>query len=286
MRKSFLIVTGLFLITCNNTMKATANTVTTTPPISIASGSAILNSENNFNIDNLKDFVSEHFNIDEKTGKESILETKGKRLKAYTTKKMYVKANVHIRKKPTKKSKSFTILPLGKKITVVNGKKKKWTKIEYKGKFAYVNSKYVCSKKPKIIKVKSVKLIGLSQVQKNRAYTIANICIKEWKRYGVLPSTAISQAMVESTLGKHCRGYNLWGIKSGSVRYSSLENGVYAYLRVINNGCYGTAPFTKNSSSQIRKILSGGYCVPVGNYYKNATWIVNKYKLKKFDKMI
>ena len=81
MRKSFLIVTGLFLITCNNTMKATANTVTTTPPISIASGSAILNSENNFNIDNLKDFVSEHFNIDEKTGKESILETKGKGFK-------------------------------------------------------------------------------------------------------------------------------------------------------------------------------------------------------------
>ena len=39
MRKSFLIVTGLFLITCNNTMKATANTVTTTPPILIASRS-------------------------------------------------------------------------------------------------------------------------------------------------------------------------------------------------------------------------------------------------------
>lgn len=286
MGKSFLIVAGLFLITCNNAMKATANTVTTTPAISIASGSAILNSENNFNIDNLEDFVSKHFNIDEKTRKESILETKGKGLKAYTTKKMYVKANVHIRKKPTKKSKSFTILPLGKKITVVNCKKKKWKKIEYKGKFAYINSKYVCSKKPKIIKVRSVKLSGLSQAQKNIAYTIANICIKEWKNYGVLPSTAISQAMVESTLGKRCRGYNLWGIKSGGVRYGSLENGVYAYLRVINNACYGTAPFTKNSSSQIRKILNGGYCVPVGNYYKNATWIVNKYNLKKFDKMI
>ena len=286
MRRKFLIVAGLFLITCNNTMKATANTVTTTPVISIASGSVISKSEYSSNIDNLKDFVSERFDVDKNSEKESVLETKVKGLKAYTTKKMYVRTNVHLRKKPTKKSKSLTVLPLGKKITVVNGKKKKWTKVEYKGKFGYVNSKYICSKKPKIIKVKSVKLIGLSQVQKNRAYTIANICIKEWKRYGVLPSTAISQAMVESTLGKHCRGYNLWGIKSGSVRYSSLENGVYAYLRVINNGCYGTAPFTKNSSSQIRKILNGGYCVPVGNYYKNATWIVNKYKLKKFDKMI
>lgn len=262
-------------------MKVTANTVTTTPSISIAS-----NSEHTSNIDNLKDFVSERFDVDKNPEKESILETKVKGLTAYTTKKMYVKARVHIRKKPTKKSKSITILPLGKKITVVNGKKKKWTKVEYKGKFGYVNSKYICSKKPKIIKIKSVKLIGLSQAQKNRAYTIANICIKEWKRYGVLPSTAISQAMVESTLGKHCRGYNLWGIKSGAVRYTSLENGVYAYLRVINNGNYGTAPFTRSSSSQIRKILNGGYCVPVANYYKNATWIVNKYGLKRFDKMI
>lgn len=285
MRKSFLIVAGLFLITCNNTTKATANTITTSP-ISIASGSVISKSEYTSSIDNIKDFVSERFDVDKNSEKESVLETKVKGLKAYITKKMYVKANVHIRKKPIKKSKSLTVLPLGKKITVVNGKKKKWTKVEYKGKFGYVNSKYICSKKPKIIKVKSVKLIGLSQAQKNRAYTIANICIKEWKRYGVLPSTAISQAMVESTLGKHCRGYNLWGIKSGSVSYSSLEAGVYAYMRVINNGCYGTAPFTRSSSSQIRKILNGGYCVPIGNYYKNATWIVNKYKLKKFDKMI
>lgn len=285
MRRKFLIVAGLFLITCNHTTKATANTFTI-PPISIASGSVISKSEYTSSIDNIKDFVSERFDVDKNPEKESILETKVKGLKAYTTKKMYVKANVHIRKKPTKKSKSLTVLPLGKKITVVNGKKKKWTKVEYKGKFGYVNSKYICSKKPKIIKVKSVKLIGLSQAQKNRAYTIANICIKEWKRYGVLPSTAISQAMVESTLGKHCRGYNLWGIKSGSVNYSSLEAGVYAYMRVINNGCYGTAPFTRSSSSQIRKILNGGYCVPVGNYYKNATWIVNKYGLKRFDKII
>ena len=149
MRRKFLIVAGLFLITCNNTTKVTANTVITTPPISIASGSVISKSEYTSNIDNLKDFVAERFDVDKNSEKESVLETKVKGLKAYTTKKMYVKACVHIRKKPTKKSKSIAILPLGKKITVVNGKKKKWTKVEYKGKFAYVNSKYICSKKPK-----------------------------------------------------------------------------------------------------------------------------------------
>lgn len=281
MRKQILIVTGLFLITCNST-KVTANTITTAPPfdISITTGSAISTIQDNQS--KVEDFISDCVNDDNK----NILEVKEEGVKAYTIKKMYVKTNVHIRKKPKKKSKSLAVLPMGKKISVVNGKKKKWTKIEYKGNFGYVNSQYICKSKPKILKVKSIKLKGLSKAQKSRVYTIANICIKEWKKYGVLPSTAISQAMVESTLGKHCRGYNLWGIKSGAVTYRSLEHGTYSYLKVINNGYYGTAPFTKNSSSQIRKILNGGYCVPVGNYYKNATWIVNKYELKRFDKLI
>ena len=92
--------------------------------------------------------------------------------------------------------------------------------------------------------------------------------------------------MVESTLGKHCSGNNLWGIASGAISYDSLESGVYGYLKVINNGCYGSAPFTRDSSSQINKILSGGYCVPVGEYYENATWIIDHYGLERFDALI
>lgn len=115
---------------------------------------------------------------------------------------------------------------------------------------------------------------------------MAEICIKEWKKYGVLPSVCIAQAMQESTLGKYCSPNNLWQIKSGAVSYGSLEDGVYAYLRVINNGCYGTAPFTKNASSQISKILAGGYCTPVGDYYSNVMWIINKYGLERFDSLI
>lgn len=86
MRRKFLIVAGLFLITCNHTTKATANTFTI-PPISIVSGSVISKSEYTSNIDNLKDFVSERFEVDKNSEKESILETKVKGLKAYTTKK-------------------------------------------------------------------------------------------------------------------------------------------------------------------------------------------------------
>lgn len=87
MRRKFLIVVGLFLITCNNTTKATANTVTTISPISIASGSVISKSEYTSSIDNIKDFVSERFDVDKNSEKEFVLETKVKGLKAYTTKK-------------------------------------------------------------------------------------------------------------------------------------------------------------------------------------------------------
>ena len=118
----------------------------------------------------------------------------------------------------------------------------------------YIKTEYLSKTQPLYTRVRSVKLHGLSEAQKQRAYTIAEITVKEWKKYGVLPSVAIAQAMQESTLGEYCSGNNLWGICSGAVHYDSLESGVYGYLRVINNGCYGSAPFTKDASSQIKVI--------------------------------
>ena len=163
---------------------------------------------------------------------------------------------------------------------------KSWQEIEYKGKIRYICTDYLTKHKPKATNITNIKLHGLSTNQQQRAYTIAKVCIKEWKNYGVLPSVAIAQAMQESTLGKHCSGNNLWGICSGAVYYDSLESGVYGYLKVINNGCYGSAPFTRDASSQISKILDGGYCVPVGNYYSNVMWIINKYDLERFDSCV
>lgn len=119
--------------------------------------------------------------------------------------------------------------------------------------------------------------------QQRNADRIAEVCIKEWETYGVLPSIAIAQAFIESTLGDHCRGYNLWGIRSGAVTYSSLENGIYGYLKVINNGYYPNAPFQTDYKAQIRKILDGGYCQPEGAYYSKALWTVREYNLTKYD---
>lgn len=217
----------------------------------------------------------------------NVLEDVDSGIIVHTETNMYTTTDVHIRKKKTRNSKSIKIINGGKKLTITDyDHDHKWQEVEYKNIVGYIKTEYLSKTQPLYTRVRSVKLHGLSEVQKQRAYTIAEISIKEWDKYGVLPSVAIAQAMQESTLGKHCSGNNLWGIASGAISYSSLENGVYGYLHVINNGCYGTAPFAKNASSQISKILAGGYCTPVGDYYNDVMWIINHYGLERFDQMI
>ena len=95
---------------------------------------------------------------------------------------------------------------------------------------------------------------ALTKDQWDRADTIAEIASDSYEEYGVLPSIAIAQAFIESTLGECCSGNNLWGINSGAESYSSLEDGVVRYLNVINNGCYDDALYERNYRSQIRKL--------------------------------
>ena len=127
---------------------------------------------------------------------------------------------------------------------------------------------------------------ALSRQQWQRADVIAEVAAENWSEYGVLPSVAVAQAFVESTLGKHCSGNNLWGIRSGAESYPSLESGVMRYLRVINNGCYPGAPYERSYSTQLRRILDGGYCEPEGSYYDDAIWGIEHYNFDKYDKMI
>lgn len=221
---------------------------------------------------------------------ENVLEDTDSGILIHVLSNMYAKSDVRIRSQKSTDSKIVDVLKFGKPITVLNyDPQKSWQEVEYKGKIRYICTDYLTKHKPKFANITNIKLHGLSTVQQQRAYTIAKVCIKEWKNYGVLPSVAIAQAMQESTLGEYCYGNNLWGIltrKGTLVCYSSLESGVYGYLRVINNGCYGSAPFTRNPSIQISKILAGGYCVPVGDYHNNVMWIINKYGLERFDSLI
>lgn len=207
----------------------------------------------------------------------------------YTTR--YTKANLNIRKKPNKTSKIVGVLAQGDKVNFIKEINNKWSQIFYNGKTYYVYTKYLTDKKPPILNIKEVakKIRNFDDPnQQKNAETIARICVENWEKYGCLPSVAIAQAFVESTLGKHCPSgsNNLWGICSGAVSYSSIEDGVYGYMRVINNGYYKGAPHCKDYSTQISRILAGGYCTPVGDYYSNAIWTIEHYQLYEYDKLV
>ena len=131
----------------------------------------------------------------------------------------------------------------------------------------------------------------LTSSQKKNADLIAEIAIENWDTYGVLPSVAVTQAFIESTLGDHCRGNNLWGICSGAVQYGSVKEGAIAYLKVINNGYYKNAPFKKNYKTQLHNILydkngNDVYCQPAGNYYNDALWAIKTYQFDKYDEKL
>lgn len=127
---------------------------------------------------------------------------------------------------------------------------------------------------------------NFSKSQDKNAQRIAKVVADNWEKYGCLPSVAIAQAFIESTLGEHCTGYNLWGIRSGAEQYDSLDDGIYRYMRVINNGYYEGAPFCKDYKKQIRRILDGGYCTPEGEYYNNVIWTIQAYGLYRYDEQM
>lgn len=134
--------------------------------------------------------------------------------------------------------------------------------------------------------VQNVHAREFTEKQQKIADELTSVCIDSWDEYGVLPSTCIAQAFVESTLGEHCSGNNLWGIRSGAEKYETLEKGTLRYLEVINNGYYKNAPFEKNYKKQIKAILDGGYCQPVGDYYSNAMWAIENYNILKYNEKL
>ena len=129
---------------------------------------------------------------------------------------------------------------------------------------------------------------ALSKEQQKRMDTIYNIVSteKNWKTYGSLPSVCMAQAYVESGIGIAGRKNNLWGLGAGRSSYSTLKQGVYAYMQCINKSYYTRygATDTKSWKKQIRAILKGGYCVPAGGYYSEVARVVKLLDLEKYDK--
>ena len=133
--------------------------------------------------------------------------------------------------------------------------------------------------------VQAAKLSASRQKRADQIYKIMGNP-KSWKKYGCLPSVCIAQGIIESGLGEKCRSNNYWGLRCGRASYSSLKNGVKAYMQCINNGYYKGAPYKKNYATQIDKILDGGYCQPRGSYYSKAVSVIRSYKLYNYDKKL
>lgn len=133
----------------------------------------------------------------------------------------------------------------------------------------------------------------LTERQKAVADKIAENTADNWKKYGVLPSVAVTQAFIESSLGvNQVKPNNLFGIRPGGVRYSSytsLEGGINAYLDVLNDARYEKALHKKDYRTQLREILAGGYYGEddggtVEEYYEDCVNSIEKYGFDEYDK--
>lgn len=135
---------------------------------------------------------------------------------------------------------------------------------------------------------------GLSKNQIAVADKVAEIAIDNWEKYGVLPSVAVAQTFVESSLGDNqVRKNNLWGLRPAGEysSYASLEDGIYAYLRVLNNDRYDNALHRKDCEVQLQKILEGGYYGEddggtIEEYYQDCINSIRKYHFDKYDKIL
>lgn len=135
----------------------------------------------------------------------------------------------------------------------------------------------------------------LTERQKKIADKVAEKTTEKWRECGVLPSVAVAQTFVESSLGDNqVKQNNLWGIRPGGVNYasySSVDEGIEAYLDVLNNGLYDRALHKKNYRTQLRYILAGGYYGEDDGgtneeYYKNCADSIEKYGFDRYDKVL
>lgn len=134
----------------------------------------------------------------------------------------------------------------------------------------------------------------LSKEQRKVAENVAEIATDGWQEYGILPSVAVAQTFVESSLGvNQVRPNNLWGLrpKGSYATYKTFKDGMYAYLNVLNNGRYDKALYKKDYRKQLSYILQGGYYGQDDGgtneqYYNHCVSLIRNYKLDKYDKKL
>lgn len=138
------------------------------------------------------------------------------------------------------------------------------------------------------------KCTELTREQKNTADKMAEVALKNWEKYGILPSVAVAQTFIESSLGvNQVRPNNLWGLRPGGkyASYKSFKDGAHAYFKVLSNGLYDKALYKTDYRQQIWLILQGGYYGEddggtIEEYYRDCIDSIDKYGFDKYDKSL
>lgn len=112
---------------------------------------------------------------------------------------------------------------------------------------------------------------------------IAETVSSEWENYGVLPSVAVAQAIIESGLGEVCMTNNLWGLGCGRFKYESLHDGIYGYMGVLNDN-FKSCLYLEDYHDQVRKIADNGYAQPKDGYYEKVVNAIDSYELYEYDR--
>jgi flagellum-specific peptidoglycan hydrolase FlgJ len=134
--------------------------------------------------------------------------------------------------------------------------------------------------------------------------------VQAYKKYGVLPSLTLAQAILESGWGVHSIGNNIFGIKAGSSwtgkrknvktseqrsdgsyyqiyadfrDYDSVAESVEDHAKLLTNDRYKPVIAAKNYREACVKVRECGYATSL-EYANNLINIIEMYGLNQWDK--
>ncbi|HHV47267.1 MAG TPA: glycoside hydrolase family 73 protein [Tissierellia bacterium] len=138
---------------------------------------------------------------------------------------------------------------------------------------------------------------------------VANVAVKHYKEYKILPSLVIAQAILESSWGKKAIENNIFGIKAGSSwkgrtvlrntrewngreyvveesrfrAYDSIEDSIMDYLNLVGNSRrYEKVKNAKDYKEAARLIYEAGYATDP-EYADKLIDIIEKNSLYQYD---
>lgn len=138
--------------------------------------------------------------------------------------------------------------------------------------------------------------------------SIKDGAIESYKKYHVLPSLTIAQAILESGWGKSAIGNNLFGIKAGSnwtgktqtVRtseygsggyyhinatfrdYDSIDDSIEDHAKLLTNSRYDSVRAATNYKTACQEVQKDGYATSP-TYANSLIKLIEQYNLDQWD---